>query len=383
MVEVDILVTESEMRSLTNYAAKSFGGLAVAGLKVKAEKVIPLSKGAFVRGYRCKLSLPNNIDGADLLVKVAGGHISCSGESLKEQLLGRSKFMLKAGAEIYPLDLAELSREQRLLLDRLHTEISERRVTEAGDVLISKTEFVQKCNTLLHRHFLIDGAVDSINATSDAVFNYCIGVNPKSHKAQHWISYLNCAESIDSIETIIPKLMETSLVNPSLNSDVVEILNLEYINRTQASRLASIIDSHLLSSSVRIREDFANQIMDLQPSNECKVFSGVVFGVSQNIFAGKPRFALRVKSDNGQLLEIESGSEYFGGIISKEDLLSVVKNQTPVKIEGMVTSVNNGIKIGDRVLFPAITTVTAKRLDFERDAPKVEHHYAIAKQKLG
>lgn len=383
MVEVDILVTESEMKSLTNYAVKSFGGLGSAGLKVKSEKVIPLAKGAFVNGYRCQLSLPNDVEGADLFVKVAGGHISCSGASLKEQLLGRSKFLLKVSDEVYPLELADVSREQRLLLDRLHTMISERKVAEVGNVLVKTPQFIQMCNTLLHRHFLIDGAVDSINATSDAVFNHCIGVKPKSHKAQHWLSYLNSVESVDSVETIIGRIMNTSLINPSLNSDIAELLNQEFIDRAQASRLASIIDSHLLSSTVRIREDFADQTMDLKPSDELKVFSGIVFGVSQNISAGKPRFALRVKSDNGQLLEIESGSEYFGGIISKGDLLSVVKNQTPVEIEGVVTSVNNGIKIGGRVLFPAITTVSAKRIDFERDVPKTEHHYSIAKQKLG
>ncbi|MCY9860931.1 hypothetical protein OTK49_00050 [Vibrio coralliirubri] len=383
MIDVDFLITDSEMKTLTNYAVKSFGGLSAAGVTVDTETIIPVTRNAFVKGYRCKLSLPIEADNAQLLVKVSGGHIQTDGLPSKEQLLGRSKFILRDNLGDNPLDMTLITREQRLFMDRLQATLSERSLLGNSNVMILTTDFVAKSHSLLRRHFLIDGAVDSINATSDAVFNHCLGVSTRSYKAQHWMSYLDNSGENEPISAIFKQIMNTALINPSINTDISDLLNQKYIDRNQASRLASVIDSSLLSTSVRIREDFSCQVMGFEPSSELKTFKGVVFGVCQNISNGKPRFALRIKSNSGQLLEVESGSEYFGGLITKADVLDAVKNEKQVSIQGSITSVNNGIKIGDRVLFPAITSISAKKIEFEYGAPIIERQQTLIGRKFG
>ncbi|MBU2896030.1 hypothetical protein [Vibrio hepatarius] len=70
------------------------------------------------------------------------------------------------------------------------------------------------------------------------------------------------------------------------------------------------------------------------------------------------------------MLKLVSNSEYFGGLISKSDLINLIENEIPVEITGEVIYTNIGLSIAGRVMVPASISIKASAINYYKSLYK-------------
>ncbi|EGR2229491.1 hypothetical protein QX249_09490 [Vibrio parahaemolyticus] len=365
MAKVDLLLTEKEFRNLSSYASKAHGGLAKCGVEYIGECITKISKNTYFKFKKCSLDLGDVAEG-ELYLKDGGVHRSIAYPANREHLQGRSKFLLHNNGCFEAFDSDSLSRSQRLFMDKMHTLFTSRKLASDSQIMVSTKSFLIECDALLRRHYFVNKELDSLNSTSDAVFNFCTKGASKGYKHEHWINYLNSNECArDRLENISKRLACVFEKNPTLHVTDSEVLGRKYLTKEDASRVSAIIESSLIKSSISIRDDFINESLGVKCGTPITV-NGVLFGVSQLPNLKTTEYEIRVKSDSGSFLKLVSNSEYFGGLISKSDLINLIENEIPVEITGEVISSNIGLSIAGKIMVPASTNIKASAINYDK-----------------
>lgn len=365
MAKVELLLTEREFHNLSSYASKAHGGLGKCGVEYIGECITKISKNTYFKFKKCSLDLGDVAEG-ELYLKDGGVHTSIASPAKREYLQGRSKFLLHSNGCFETFDGNSLPRSQRLFMDKMHTLLTSRRLVSDNQIMVSTKSFLIECDALLRRHYFVNKELDSLNSTSDAVFNYCTKGASKGYKHEHWVNYLNSNECArDSLENISHRLACIFEKNPTLHVADSEILGRKYMTKEEASRVSAIIESSLIKSSISIRDDFINESLGVYFGTQITV-NGVLFGVSQLPNLNTTEYEIRVKSDSGGFLKLVSNSEYFGGLISKSDLINLIENEIPVEIKGEVISSNIGLTIAGKVMVPASTNIKASVINYDK-----------------
>ena len=305
----------------------------------------------------------------DIYIKGLGGHISLSNPEKKETLLGVGKIYCKFNGVFSRLEKSDVSSQGLVILNKINKIIESREIVSEQNLLVNIKKFVIACDSLLEKHFYIDNEIDSYNSTSDAVFNFCAGVGSRSYKQKHWETYMLDGHK-RPYESIITDLSNVMVKNSIIFNDEIDAINSGYVNRDQAKKITAIIESSKIKSSISLKRDFLEKVFVAKELNQETTINGVVFGVTQKFLSGKASYSLNVKSDEGELVEIESGSEFFCGLITKESLIEIVDKKIPVTIHGSVVAANKGITIAGKVIFPPSTRVKATSLHLNRNEKK-------------
>jgi hypothetical protein len=159
---------------------------------------------------------------------------------------------------------------------------------------------------------------------------------------------------LEAIAKIIDK-------NPTYHNDDIEVINGGVVTREQASKIAGLIESSLMSSSISLGAGFSEQLPNVEPK-ESVLIRGVIFGIGQAVVGGKVQHEMRIKTVENQLFKIVSGSEYFGGLVSKQDLILCANQEVPLEVKGEVIGTNMGLKIGTNYRIPPSTTIKASNI---------------------
>ncbi|ELP5898513.1 hypothetical protein QTV49_000387 [Vibrio vulnificus] len=371
MAKVELLITEREFRDLSSYASKAHGGLWKCGVECIGEAITKISNNIYYKFKKCTIDLDDVAEG-ELYLKDGSVHTSIACPDKREHLQGRSKFLLYKNGSFEPFDTDSLPRSKRLFMDKMHTLFTSRKLESDNQIMVSTKSFLIECDALLRRHYFVNKELDSLNSTSDAVFNFCAKGFSKGYKHEHWVNYLNSNECTrDRIENISQRLACVFVKNPTLHVNDSEVLGREYLTKEEASRVSAIIESSLIKSSISIRDDFINESLGVLNGTKITV-NGVLFGVSQLPNLKSTEYEIRVKSDSGSFLKLVSNSEYFGGLISKYDLINLIENQIPVEITGEVISSNNGLSIAGKVIVPASTNIKASEINYDKSLYKAK-----------
>lgn len=365
MAKFDLLLTESEHKSLSSYAVKAHGGLAKCGVEFTGEVVSKVSQNAHFRFKKYSIDLEDFEEG-ELYLKDGGVHRSIIYPAKKEHLKGRSKFLLRSGEKFSSLDVELLPRVQRLFMEKVHSLINSRNLVSDDRIMVSTESFLIECDALLRQHYFVNKELDPVNSTSDAVFNFCIKSSSKGYKHDYWIKYLKSDSCIrDSFVSIADRLVEVLEKNPTLHKSDSEILKKPFLTREEASRLSSLVESSLIQSTISIKDDFLSEALGEKCGKEITV-NGVVFGVSQLPNIRTTEYEIRVKTEVGNFVKIVSKSEYFGGLITKADLVALIEKSIPVEIKGEVISFSSGLNIAGKLLVPPSTNMKASAIRYDK-----------------
>lgn len=361
MSKFTLLLTKPEAQQISKYVSKQFGKNNSFNFNSSGLVRKEFDDGAFADFYRCTVELDGLPEGV-LYTKSGLVHKNLSEPKNRDVFQSTSKHLVVDKHQAaHSFSSRQLPDDTRLFLNKLSEVTRDRDAALKRDAMVSLTKFVVNCDALLNRFFYINKSVDSLNSTSDAVFNYCLNGVSKGHKHEHWVNYLNENPIRRSPSIVLESIAKIIEKNPTYHNDELEVINGGVVTREQASKIAGLVESSLMSSSISLGSGFSAQLLNVEPK-EPVLIRGVIFGIGQSAIAGKVQYEMRIKTEKNQLVKIVSGSEYFGGLVSKQDLILCANQEVPVEVKGEVLGTNMGLKIGANYRIPPSTTIKASNI---------------------
>ena len=286
MSKFTLLLTKAEAEQVSKYVSKQFGKNNSFNFNSSGLVRKEFDDGVFADFYRCTVELDGLPEGV-LYTKSGLAHKNLSEPKNRDVFQSTSKHLVVDKHQaVHSFSSSQLTDDTRLFLNKLSEVTKDRDAALKRDAMVSLPKFVVNCDALLNRFFYINKSVDSLNSTSDAVFNYCFNGTSKGHKHEHWVDYLNENPTRRSPSIVMEAIAKIIEKNPTYHNDEIEVINGGVVTREQSSTIAGLIESSLMSSSISLGSGFSAQLLNVEPK-EPVLIRGVIFGIGQNVVVGK------------------------------------------------------------------------------------------------